>query len=345
MRSPAVVLLPGDGVGPEVAREARLVLELVAPDVEIAERLIGAAAIRAVGDPLPEDTLSACREAAAVLKGPVGDPEFDAADVRPEQGLLRLRGALDAYANLRPAVAGEVDVLIVRELVGGLYFGASGVRADGTAFDTCEYHPRQVERIARRAFRIAQTRDSRLTSVDKANVLETSRLWRRVVDELAPEYPGVAVDHLLVDNAAMQLAVAPGQFDVIVTENMFGDILSDLAAAVTGGLGLAPSASLSDGGPGIFEPVHGSAPDITGRGVANPTAMLRSTALLLEHGLGRAAAAAALFDAVEAAIQSSPTADLGGSASTADFGAAVRAQLRVDDAALAPYRESDGSRA
>ena len=220
-----------------------------------------------------------------MLKGPVGDPEFDAADVRPEQGLLALRAALDTYANLRPAVLDDVDVLIVRELVGGLYFGASGVRDDGTVFDTCEYHPRQVERIARRAFRLAQSRDGRLTSVDKANVLETSRLWRRVVDELAPEYPDVQVEHMLVDNAAMQLAMAPEQFDVLVTENMFGDILSDLAAAMTGGLGLAPSASLSDGGPGIFEPVHGSAPDIAGRGVANPTAMLRSTALLLEHGL------------------------------------------------------------
>src|SRR4051794_26718600 len=332
MASEIVVLLPGDGIGPEVAEEARLVLELLAPEVEIEDRLIGGVAIRATGKPLPDDTLEACLAATAVLKGPVGDPEFDGAAVRPEQGPLALRAALDAYANLRPAVLDDVDLLIVRELVGGLYFGASGVREDGTAFDTCEYHPRQVERIARRAFRIAQTRDNRLTSVDKANVLETSRLWRRVVDELAPEYPGVAVDHLLVDNAAMQLAVAPGQFDVLVTENMFGDILSDLAAAVTGGLGLAPSASLSDGGPGIFEPVHGSAPDITGRGIANPTAMLRSTALLLEHGLGRAAEATALSDAVEAAIESSPTADLGGAGSTAEFGAAVRAQLRVDDA-------------
>jgi 3-isopropylmalate dehydrogenase len=345
MASEVVVLLPGDGIGPEVAEEARLVLELVAPEVEVEERLIGGAAIRATGKPLPEETLAACLAASAVLKGPVGDPEFDGAAVRPEQGLLGLRAALDTYANLRPAVLDDVDLLIVRELVGGLYFGASGVRADGTAFDTCEYHPRQVERIARRAFRIAQTRDNRLTSVDKANVLETSRLWRRVVNELAPEYPGVTVEHVLVDNAAMQLAMAPEQFDVLVTENMFGDILSDLAAAMTGGLGLAPSASLSDGGPGIFEPVHGSAPDIAGRGVANPTAMLRSTALLLEHGLGRAEAAAALTRAVEAALQSSPTADLGGSATTSEFGSAVRAQLLVDDAAVASYRESDGSRA
>jgi 3-isopropylmalate dehydrogenase len=340
-----VVLLPGDGIGPEVAEQARLVLELLVPEVEVEERLIGGAAIRATGKPLPDETLDACRAATAVLKGPVGDPEFDAADVRPEQGLLAVRAALDAYANLRPAVLGEVDMLIVRELVGGLYFGASGVRDDGTVYDTCEYHPRQVERIARRAFRLAQSRDSRLTSVDKANVLETSRMWRRVVNELAPEYPDVKVEHVLVDNAAMQLAMAPEQFDVIVTENMFGDILSDLAAAMTGGLGLAPSASLSDGGPGIFEPVHGSAPDIAGRGVANPTAMLRSTALLLEHGLGRPGEAAELVRAIDAVLQSAPTQDLGGSASTSDFGSAVRAQLRIDDAAFASYRGIDGSRA
>jgi 3-isopropylmalate dehydrogenase len=324
-----VVLLPGDGVGPEIAAEAGLVLGMLAPDVELDERLIGAAAIRATGDPLPEETLAACRAADAVLKGPVGDPEFDAADVRPEQGLLRLRAALDAYANLRPAVQGEVDVLIVRELVGGLYFGARGVRDDGTVFDTCEYHPLQVERLVRRAFDLARARRGSLTSVDKANVLETSRLWRRVVDEVAVDYPDVGVEHMLVDNAAMQLAVAPGRFDVVATENMFGDILSDLAAAVTGGLGLAPSASLSDGGPGIFEPVHGSAPDIAGRGLANPTAMLRSTALLLEYALGRADEAQALSRAVDQALTSAPTPDLGGSATTAEFGAAVREQLAL----------------
>jgi 3-isopropylmalate dehydrogenase len=273
-----------------------------------------------------------------VLKGPVGDPEFDAADVRPEQGLLGLRAALDTYANLRPATLGDVDILIVRELVGGLYFGARGTREDGTVFDTCEYHPRQVERIVRRGFKLAESRRGLLTSVDKANVLETSRLWRRVVDEMAPEFPNVRVEHMLVDNAAMQLATTPQQFDVIVTENMFGDILSDLAAAVTGGLGMAPSASLSDGGPGIFEPVHGSAPDLAGRGLANPAAMLRSTVLLLEHGLARPEEAQVLNRAIEVALVSSPTADLGGTATTAEFGAAVREQLAVDGAAFAPYR-------
>jgi len=333
-----LVLLAGDGIGPEVAREARLVLEVLAPTVEVDERLIGGAAIRATGTPFPDETRDACLASVAVLKGPVGDPEFDAADVRPEQGLLALRSALDAYANLRPAVAEGVDVLIVRELVGGLYFGASGVREDGTAFDTCEYTPAQIERVVRRAFRFAQSRHGRLASVDKANVLETSRLWRRTVNALAADYPAVQVEHVLVDNAAMQLATNPEQFDVIVTENMFGDILSDLAAAVTGGLGLAPSASLSDGGPGIFEPVHGSAPDIAGHGVANPTAMLRSTALLLEHGLDLRDEAARLSAAIEAALVTTPTPDLGGTATTSELGAAVREQLSVDGASVATYR-------
>jgi 3-isopropylmalate dehydrogenase len=335
-----VVFLAGDGIGPEVAEQAKRALEALVPEVEIEDRLIGGAAIRATGKPLPEETLDACNGATAVLKGPVGDPEFEAGEVRPEQGLLALRAALDAYANLRPAVLGDVDVLIVRELVGGLYYGASGVREDGTAFDTCEYHPRQVDRIVRRAFRLAQARRNHLTSVDKANVLETSRLWRRVVGEVAPDYPDVTVEHMLVDNAAMQLATHPEQFDVLVTENMFGDILSDLAAAVTGGLGLAPSASLSDGGPGIFEPVHGSAPDIAGRGVANPTAMLRSTALLLEHGLGQSEAAAQLTRAIEVALVSTPTQDLGGTATTSEFGTAV-----VDALEPATYRVGDGTRA
>jgi 3-isopropylmalate dehydrogenase len=318
-----VVLLPGDGIGPELAASARRVLAAVAPEIELEEQLFGAAAIRATGTPLPDETLAACLAADAVLKGPIGDPEFDAADVRPEQGLLRLRAELGVYANLRPARAGDVDLLIVRELVGGLYYGARGVRDDGTVFDTCEYHPTQVERIARRGFELARSRRGRLTSVDKANVLETSRMWRRVVRELAADYPDVSVEDMLVDNAAMQLAAAAGQFDVIVTENMFGDILSDLAAAVTGGLGLAPSASLGDTGPGLFEPVHGSAPDIAGRGTANPAAMLRSVALLLEHAAGRALDAAAVETAVDHAIAAAPTPDLGGTATTEQFTEAV----------------------
>jgi 3-isopropylmalate dehydrogenase len=318
-----IVCLPGDGIGPEVMHEARRALAVLAPEVELEDRPFGARAIRDTGDPLPKETLAACRTAEAVLKAPIGDPEFDAAEVRPEQGMLRLRAELDVYANLRPAKSDSVDVLIVRELVGGLYFGASGVREDGTAFDTCEYHPSQVERIARRAFELARARNGKLTSVDKANVLETSRLWRRVVNEVAAGYDDVDLEHMLVDNAAMQLASAADRFDVLVTENLFGDILSDLAAAVTGGLGLAPSASLSDGGPGIFEPVHGSAPDIAGLGIANPAAMLRSTALMLEHGLGCPEEARTLAAAVEVALERAPTPDLGGTATTAEFGDAA----------------------
>ena len=315
-----VVVLPGDGIGPEVMREALRALEKVAPDLELEEHAFGAQAIRDTGDSLPEETLAACKAAEAVLKGPIGDPEFDAAEVRPEQGMLRLRAELDVYANLRPSEQGQVNVLIVRELVGGLYFGERGVREDGTVYDTMEYHPRQVERIARRAFELARARHQRVVSVDKANVLDTSRMWRRVVTEVAADYEDVGLEHMLVDNAAMQLVLATDQFDVIVTENMFGDILSDLAASLTGGIGLAPSASLSDTGPGLFEPVHGSAPDIAGRGIANPVGMLLSAALMLEHGLGRADEAERLRAAVWHAYEAE------GELGTAEFGDAL---LRV----------------
>jgi 3-isopropylmalate dehydrogenase len=322
-----VVCLAGDGIGPEVMAEAKRALEQVAPDLELEDRLFGGAAIREFGDSLPEETLAACRAADAVLKAPVGDPEFDGAEVRPEQGMLRLRVELDVYANLRPARQGDVDLLIVRELIGGLYYGARGVREDGTVFDTCEYHPRQVERIARRAFGLARARRGRLTSFDKANVMDTSRMWRRIVEEVGAGEDGIELGHMLVDNAAMQLVATPQQFDVMVMENTFGDILSDLAAAVTGGLGLAPSASLGDSGPGLFEPVHGSAPDIAGQGVANPAAMLRTTALLLRHGLGREEEAARLEAAVDRALRERPTPDVGGTASTSELGAAVVAAL------------------
>jgi 3-isopropylmalate dehydrogenase len=217
--------------------------------------------------------------------------------------------------------------VIVRELVGGLYFGAKGVREDGTVFDTCEYHPSQVERIARRAFELAGARRGHVTSVDKANVLETSRMWRRVVSEIAGDYAHVSLAHMLVDNAAMQLVQAPEQFDVILTENMFGDILSDEAAGITGGLGLAGSASLGDGGPGLFEPVHGSAPDIAGQGTSNPTGMLRSTALMLAHGVGKPDEARRLESAIDQALVEAPTADLGGRAGTSEFGDAILAAL------------------
>jgi 3-isopropylmalate dehydrogenase len=322
-----VLLLPGDGIGPEVAREARLVLEALAPEAELDEQLIGAAAIRATGEPLPAASLDACRSATAVLKGPVGDPEFDAADVRPEQGMLRLRSELDVYANLRPARQGDVDLLIVRELVGGLYYGARGVREDGTVFDTLEYHPDQVERIIRKGFELARQRRGHLTSVDKANVLATSRMWREIALRVAAEYPDVTLDHLLVDTAAMRLVQAPEAFDVIVTENTFGDILSDIAAALAGGLGVAASACLTDEGPGLFEPVHGSAPDIAGRGIANPTAMLRSAAMLIGYGLGRTELAARVETAIDQVAARLPTAELGGTTTTAQFGDAVVAEL------------------
>ena len=315
--------LPGDGIGPEVMEAAREALAVLAPDLELEDHPFGGAAILASGTPLPPETLEACKSADAVLLGAVGLPQFDAADVRPEQGLITLRRELDVYANLRPARGRGVDLLVVRELVGGLYYGARGTREDGTVFDTCEYHPSQVERIARRAFELARTRRRRLTSVDKANVLETSRMWRRVVSETADAYSDVELDHMLVDTAAMQLVQAPEAFDVIVTENTFGDILSDEAAAVTGGLGLAASASLGDGRAGIFEPVHGSAPDIAGRGTANPAAMLRSVALMLEHGLGRPEPGRQLEAAVDDALTRARTPDLGGTATTAEVTAAV----------------------
>ncbi len=322
-----IACLPGDGIGPEVTTEALRVLDALPIDVTVLELPFGGAAIDAVGNPLPAETLAACREADAVLLGAVGGPRWDGGTPRPEAGLLGLRRSLDVYANLRPAVHGEVDLLVVRELVGGLYFGERGVRVDGTVFDTCEYHPSQVERVARRAFELAQARGGRLVSVDKANVLETSRLWRRVVTGLASEYPDVELRHALVDSFAIEVATRPETLDVVVTENMFGDILSDLASGVAGGLGLAASASLGDTGPGIFEPVHGSAPDIAGTGTANPAAMIRSLALALDHAFGRRDLASAVATAVDDALAARPTPDQGGTATTPEFGDAVLASL------------------
>jgi 3-isopropylmalate dehydrogenase len=330
----SVAILPGDGIGPEVAEAAARVLEVLPVDVELEEHPFGGAAIDAVGDPLPPATLEACRAADAVLLGAVGGPQWDGGPQRPEAGLIGLRRALDVYANLRPARQGAVDLVIVRELVGGLYYGRRGVLSDGTVFDTCEYHPDAVRRIARRGFETARARRGHLTSVDKANVLDTSRLWRRVVEEVAADFPDVELRHALVDSCAMEIVTSPERFDVIVTENTFGDILSDIAAAVTGGLGLAASASLGDARPGIFEPVHGSAPDIAGTGTANPAAMLRSLALLLDHGLGRADLARALEAAVDDALVSSPTPDAGGTATTLSFADAVLDSLDSGKEAL-----------
>jgi 3-isopropylmalate dehydrogenase len=249
--------------------------------------------------------------------------------VRPEQGLIQLRRELDVYANLRPATGPGVDLLIVRELVGGLYYGARGRRPDGSAFDTCEYTPEAIERIARRAFELAGGRRGHVTSVDKVNVLETSRLWRETVVRVAEDYPEIELEHMLVDTAGLVLVQDAARFDVILTENTFGDILSDVAAGTCGGLGLAASASLGDGRPGIFEPVHGSAPDIAGRGLANPAAMLRSVALLLRHGADEPELAAALERAVDEALARTPTTDLGGSTTTAGFAESVLGRLET----------------
>jgi 3-isopropylmalate dehydrogenase len=325
--SPTVVCLAGDGIGPEVMREAIRALQALPAPIDVEEHDFGGPGIENHDDPLPASTLEACLQSDAVLLAAVGSPEYERTAVRPEQGLMRIRKALGVFANLRPVRAEGVDVLIVRELSGGLYYGRKGRTTDGMAFDVCEYHPWQIERIARRAFDFACERRGRLTLVDKHGVLETSTLWREVVDEVAREYPGVELDAMLVDNAAMQLVRDPGRFDVLLTENTFGDILSDVAAVATGGVGLAPSASLSESGPGIFEPIHGSAPDIAGQGVANPAAMLRSAVLMLEHGLGLDDEARLLGKAVDEALRESPTRDLGGSASTSEFGDAVVALL------------------
>jgi 3-isopropylmalate dehydrogenase len=338
-----IVTLPGDGIGPEVLAAALEVLGAVAPGLEYDERPIGGAAIDASGTALPDETLAACRGADGVLLAAVGGPRWDSTDPdrpRPEQGLLGLRSGLGLFANLRPVrplpalydasplrreVIERTDLLVVRELTGGIYFGDKG-RADGRAHDVCAYTEAEIERIARTAFRAAR---SRVTSVDKANVLETSRLWREVVSRVhSAEFPNVELEHLLVDNAAMRLVAAPRHFDVILTENMFGDILSDEAAMLTGSIGLLPSASLGDGGPGVFEPVHGSAPDIEGQGIANPLAMILSAAMLLRHGLGREDEAARIESAVDRALEAGlRTGDLGGTATTADATRAVLKEL------------------
>ena len=320
-----VALLPGDGIGPEIAAAARQLLAALG-DFELAEHPVGGASIDAHGTALTDEVLDACRSSDAVLLCAVGGPKWDTTDPdapRPEQGLLGLRKGLGLYANLRPVrpspalvessplrpdrIAGT-DLLVVRELTGGIYFGDSGREGDA-AHDTCEYSAAEIERIARTGFDAARRRaaaddgSAKVTSVDKANVLETSRLWRETVERLAGDYADVALEHMLVDNAAMQLVSRPADFDVILTENLFGDILSDEAAMLTGSLGMLPSASLGDGGPGLFEPVHGSAPDIAGTGQANPIATFLSVALMLRHGLGSEQDALRVESAVDAALE------------------------------------------
>src|SRR4051794_41392715 len=338
-----IVTLPGDGIGPEVLASALAVVEAVAPDLEYDEQPFGGAAIDAHGTALTDETLQACKDADAVLLAAVGGPKWDSTDPdapRPEQGLLGLRKGLGLYANLRPVrpsaalldasplkrdLIEGTDMLVVRELTGGIYFGEK-TRTKTTASDLCEYSVEEIERITRTAFEAARTR---VTSVDKMNVLETSRLWREVVTRVhSEEFPNVELEHQLVDSAAMKLVAAPRHFDVILTENMFGDILSDEAAMLTGSLGMLPSASLGGDGPGLFEPVHGSAPDIAGTGKANPLAMILSAALMLRHGFSREEAAASVESAVDRALEGGlRTRDLGGTATTDDAAAAVLAQL------------------
>ncbi len=341
----SILLLPGDGIGPEVVAAAERVLRVVAErfnhQFTLTTGTIGGAALRKGLPPLPGATLDAARKADGILLGAVGDPSFDTAPPaeRPEAALLRIRRELGLYANLRPArvwpglesagplkpeILRGTDLLLFRELTGGLYYGEPrGVTPDGdSAHNTMRYSRGEIDRIARRAFEAARLRRRRVTSVDKANVLEVSRLWRQVVTGVAADYPDVTLEHMLVDTCAMKITYAPSSFDVILTENMFGDILSDEAGAVVGSLGLLPSASLGDGA-GLFEPVHGSAPDIAGKGIANPIGTIASAAMLLRYALKLDAEAAAVEKAIEAALTAGlRTADLaagGASVSTTEM--------------------------
>jgi 3-isopropylmalate dehydrogenase len=344
-----VALLPGDGIGPEVVREGARVLRAVGErfghSFELREAPFGGNAIDACGAPLPDETLALCREARAVLLGAVGGPKWDPPKKpRPEEGLLGLRKALELYANLRPvkaraqlssasplkpAIVDGVDLLVVRELTGGIYFGKRH-REPGLAVDTCTYSAEEIERVVRVACTLSRGRRRRVCSVDKANVLETSRLWRETASRVArEEFPDVDLSHLLVDSCAMQLVTSPAKFDVIVTENMFGDILSDEAAVIPGSIGMLPSASLGEGSRGLYEPIHGSAPDIAGKGVANPYGTILSVAMLLRHSLGLEGEASAVETAVDVALtRGALTPDLGGACGTAQAGATVLEELR-----------------
>ena len=326
-----IALLPGDGIGPEVIEQAVLVLERAAElfdfSIEYHNALIGGCAIDRTGTPLPTETIDICKAADAVLMGAVGGSKWDTlpGNMRPEAGLLGIRSALGLYANLRPAlifpalkaasplrddiIGDALDIMIVRELTGGIYFGERG-RGDDYAYDTERYSVAEIERIARVAFELASKRRGKLCSVDKANVLESSRLWRECVIELSEQYPDVELSHLYVDNCAMQLVRCPSQFDVIVTSNMFGDILSDEASMITGSIGMLPSASLGEGRFGLYEPVHGSAPDIAGQDKANPCATILSAAMMLKWSLGEDAAASAIENAVRSVLDEFRTPDI-----------------------------------
>lgn len=330
-----IAVLPGDGIGPEIVEEAVKVLKSVERtfgySFSFSYGLIGGAALDETGKPLPEETVEISKGADAVLLGAVGGPKWDnnPGELRPEKALLGIRKALELYANLRPAAPHDrliasstlkedvirgVDLMVVRELTGGLYFGEKKreqTPGGEVAVDTLIYHEYEVERIVRKAFEIARLRRKQLTSVDKANVLESSRLWRAVVERIAPDYPDVTLEHMLVDNCAMQLVRRPTTFDVVVTENMFGDILSDEAAILTGSIGMLPSASVGDGNIGLYEPVHGSAPDIAGQGVANPIATILSVAMMMKYSFGDEAASSAIENAVKEVLTAGyRTADL-----------------------------------
>jgi 3-isopropylmalate dehydrogenase len=344
-----VAVLPGDGIGPEVTAEATRVLGAVARQggsaIELVSAPMGGCAIDQTGAPLPKSTLDLCLRADAVLLGAVGGPKWETLEGsrRPEAGLLGLRKALGTYANLRPVaphprlidraplraeLLERVDLVVVRELTGGIYFGARRREGD-TAFDTCTYTVAEVERVARLGFSMARNRRRHVTSVDKANVLDTSRLWREVTTRVARDFPDIALVHELVDAAAMHLVRRPADYDVILTENLFGDILSDEASVLTGSIGMLPSASLGEGRRGLYEPIHGSAPDIAGRGIANPYGTILSVAMMLRHSLGREEVARAIERAVAEAIDAGiVTADLGGKSTTTECGTAVLDRLR-----------------
>lgn len=335
MKNYKLVLLKGDGIGPEIVDEAVKVLNKAAEKfnftVEYEEALLGGCAIDATGVPLPEETVTKCKAADSVILGAVGGPKWDTlpGNLRPEAGLLGIRGALGLFANLRPAVIFEplknasplkdeiigkaLDIMVVRELTGGIYFGERGRKdVDGkpAAYDTEMYTVPEIERIARVAFDMAMNRNKKLTSVDKANVLESSRLWRETVIRVSKDYPEVELNHLYVDNCAMQLVRNPGQFDVIVTSNIFGDILSDEASMISGSIGMLASASLNENKAGLYEPIHGSAPDIAGLGIANPLATILSVAMMLKHSLDQPEAADAIENAVAKALETYRTPDI-----------------------------------
>lgn len=345
--SKRIVALPGDGIGTEIMDSALAILEEIMIqdelDFDIEKFAFGGAGIDEKGDPLPQETLEACEKADAILLGAIGGPKWDNAPKRPEQGLLGLRKALGLFANIRPISVPDavvhlsplkeenvrgVDFVVVRELTGGIYFGEKTL-GETEASDLCTYSKAEIERIIRKAFEIAQTRNKKVTSVDKANVLATSKLWRQTADAVAKEFPDCELEHQLVDSAAMVMITKPKSFDVIVTENLFGDILSDEASVIPGSLGMMPSASHSESGPSLYEPIHGSAPDIANQNIANPMSMILSTAMMLRQSFALDHSAKKIENACDRVMnQGVLTTDLGGSATTTDFTEAVIKELR-----------------